>query len=119
MEKAYFANCIIYGGAESELGLDSFPTDNQFNYQFENCLIKVAKEDLSILKSEASIINPTNFQFKDLLKYNYELDTLSVAKDAGSIAIDNLYPLLLLKDLNGNARNIDKAPDLGAYERKN
>jgi hypothetical protein len=48
------------------------------------------------------------------VKYNFELDTLSPAKDSGKAAIGRLVPF----DLKGRDRLLDKGPDLGALERQ-
>ncbi|MBC7125840.1 MAG: hypothetical protein H5T24_09435, partial [Bacteroidales bacterium] len=52
-------------------------------------------------------------RFKDVVKWNFELDTLSPAKDIGDITIATGYPV----DLNGVNRLADGKPDLGAFER--
>lgn len=114
--KAQFTNCIIYGGLENELGLDSFPIENAFNYQFENCVIRVDKDEITSLNALNSLINPS-FQFKNISEANYELDTLSIAKDAGNKDILTQFPFILNTDLNGNTRNSENIPDIGAYER--
>ena len=46
-------------------------------------------------------------------KGNYELDTLSAAKDRGSNSYAKNYPL----DLKGASRMSDAGPDPGAFER--
>ena len=52
-------------------------------------------------------------RFISVAEYNYQLDTLSGAKDLGSIDIGNRFPLdILMQD-----RTVDDGPDLGAYER--
>ncbi|MEA3443237.1 MAG: hypothetical protein U9R19_00770, partial [Bacteroidota bacterium] len=42
IENAYFANCIIYGNRDNEIGLDKYEYSQQstFNYRFESCLLK-------------------------------------------------------------------------------
>jgi hypothetical protein len=45
---------------------------------------------------------------------NFELDTLSPAKDVAKVAISKLYPF----DLKGRDRFLDKGPDIGAMERQ-
>jgi hypothetical protein len=112
LEKALFGNCIIYGNKESEIVLDDI--GGVFNYKFDHSLIKVS--------DEFSINDPKNFEnvivnkdpnFIDSFDRDFELDTLSVAKDKGKIEYGNLFPL----DINMQNRNTDKAPDIGAYER--
>jgi len=45
---------------------------------------------------------------------NFELDTLSPAKDVAKVSIGKLFPL----DLKGRDRFLDKGPDVGAFERQ-
>ena len=45
--------------------------------------------------------------------YNYELDSLSAAIDAGSAEYAKRFPV----DILNEDRNADAGPDLGAYER--
>lgn len=116
LENATFGNSIIFGNniQEIELGDNG---KNKFNYLFENCIIQAAdtfnisnKEHyLNVWKGpkyDPLFIDP----YKD---YNFELDTLSPAKDAGKIEIGDLYQY----DLLNKDRTTDKGPDLGAYER--
>lgn len=114
LDKATFGNCIVYGNKESEIILDDINNGTNFNYLFNHCLIKV--------DSEFSTADPTYFQsiitnkdpkFKNPYNNNYQLDTLSIAKDSGDPDIGVLFPL----DIELNNRTIDSAPDLGAYER--
>ena len=84
---------------------------------FENCIIQVAdtfntsnKENYKTVwkgaKYDPLFIDP----YKE---YNYQLDTLSPAKDVGKLEYGTQFPLdILTKD-----RTVDKGPDLGAYER--
>jgi len=117
IEEAYFGNCIIYGSRTSEVEIDNIyngqPVDALMNYQFENSSLKVDPAvDVSDPNYFKNIIleNP---KFKDPFKDNYELDTLSPAKDYGLLEIALQFPF----DLNGNNRLLDDGPDLGAFER--
>jgi hypothetical protein len=109
---AYFGNCIITGNLSEELNIDIYD-DGVSNYQFENCLIKT-EEMLSnpthfsdiILNQNPNFINPYDV-------FDFRLDTLSPAKDAGKIQIAQDVPF----DFDGNNRLSDNKPDLGAYER--
>lgn len=116
LNKALFGNCIIYGNKESEIVIDkSSDNDYELNYKFDHTLIKV--------DSDFSTSNPENFEsiivnqdpkFKDPYNGDFELDTLSVAKDKGA---DN-YGLMFPLDFNHESRISDSHPDLGAFERK-
>jgi hypothetical protein len=124
-EKAYtfdsyvnFGNCIIAGDYENELVVDEYKNGDEeypINYLFDHCYINV---------EDKSIVGDTNF-FKNILTkkdtllfvdkelMDFHLDSLSVARNQGAKAYMDLIPF----DLDENPRNIDKAPDLGAYER--
>lgn len=115
--EASFYNSIIYGSISNELGLDykynGQPVNAYFNYKFTDCILKVPTSiDLS---------DPQHFlrvkrddpRFKDITKWNFELDTLSPAEGIGDFTIATGFPI----DLNGVNRLADGKPDLGAFER--
>lgn len=116
---AKFANCIVYGNKvkKEEIIIDQKANENvKFQYLFDHCLMKIT--------DKWNIQNPQYFKkiinHKDSLpKFvnpelgNFRLDTLSAAKDKG----DPNYAKIFVKDQDGNFRNKDKAPDMGAYER--
>ncbi len=118
LEQASFYNSIIYGSRDQE-----FEVDNSYNgtavtalmnYNFDHCLLK--------LPYDFSITDPTKFinvskespKFKDPWNLNFQLDTLSPAKDMGLSDYTLLYPI----DLKNINHLLDLGPDLGAYERK-
>ena len=113
LNKAIFGNCIIYGNKESELFLDKEESEN-FNFLFDHTLIKVDK-DFSTADNNyfKNIIVNNDPKFQSPYDNNYELDTLSVAKDYGNTEYGNLFPL----DIKLNNRTNDNGPDLGAFER--
>lgn len=110
---ASFTNSIIWGNKTTEFDYAN-NEDYQFNCTIENCIVKMADtidvSDENMFKTIWTDENPLFISYND---YNYELDTLSPAKDAGIIEYGELVPL----DLNFNSRLNDDAPDLGAYER--
>jgi len=115
LEEATFSNSIIYGNFHSEIGFSSFAEDALFNYNFDNCLIKVHPDSVDISDPEkfTAITINKNPEFKDIQSWDYELDTLSPAMNIGKEA----YALEIPFDLNGNSRLNDLGPDVGAYER--
>lgn len=115
LKDAYFGNCIIYGSRDNELALD-FDNRSLSNFRFDNCLIKQKKyEDLEGTDFFINNIWNESPKFKEITKpFNYELDTLSPAKDAGKLNISQQVPT----DQLGNSRLIDNKPDLGAFERQ-
>lgn len=115
--KADFGNCIITGNAISgnEL-LISKSAEAIFNYKFDRCILQVS-DTFKVTNPEhySNILKGIDPKFVDpYKKYNFELDTLSPAKDAGKIAIGKLVP----NDLKGRDRLLDKGPDIGALERQ-
>lgn len=117
LAKATFGNCIITGNAidGNEMLLSKRP-EALFNYKFDRCILQVADtfkttnadHYLNILKGvDPKFVDPYK-------KFNFELDTLSVAKDAANKAISKLYPY----DLKDRDRFLDNGPDIGALERQ-
>ncbi|HQP04167.1 MAG TPA: hypothetical protein PLP11_06140 [Bacteroidales bacterium] len=114
LTNAYFGNCIIYGNREQEISLD-LETGAEANFIFENCLLKTSStfntSNTSYFIDNILNVNPKFIE--TVSPYNYELDTLSPAKDAGKLSVSLLIPF----DYLGNNRLSDAGPDLGAFER--
>ncbi|MBK7029422.1 MAG: right-handed parallel beta-helix repeat-containing protein [Bacteroidales bacterium] len=115
LEEAYFGNCIIMGNGFEEIILDSI-AGSSFNVMFDNCLVQTEESSKfshlfvnCIINEEAAFVDPWIGQF--------ELDTLSFAKDAGSLSIISTSSRNINSDLKGNSRLSDAGPDLGCYER--
>ena len=118
---ATFENCIIYGTNEDELVTDSV-SSAQFQYLFENCVLKSTKDTLDTGlagKFKNIVLNPStpfpSSQYNNPLFVNpFEDDFLlhdsSRAIDRGNIMLTDT----LLLDLKGDTR--DNLPDLGSYE---
>lgn len=114
--KADFSNCIITGNLASrnEVSLKN-NAENVFNYSFNRCIVQVDKVDVFKDKTHYSNCFRTSSDslFVDpYKKYNFELDSLSRAKDNADKTISKLYP----NDLKGRSRFLDAGPDLGALE---
>jgi hypothetical protein len=125
LESALFSNCIVYGSNENEIFLDfkmsvsnsdAVQEDVMVNYKFEHSLIKttLGEEALANKNHFDNVIVNQNPSFMNFSAYNYHLDTLSVAQDAGSTEIARQFPF----DYMGNKR-VDALilPDLGFLER--
>lgn len=116
LERCNFTNSIIYGkhgSNQSELVVDLIE-QNSANYYFDYCILQATAIDTTDASHFGKIIKTEQgVNFKDIGKYNFELDTLSPAKDTGLLEYGNLSPL----DIKGNSRTADSKPDLGAYER--
>ncbi len=122
--KANFKNSILAGTNETEIGFGKIENFD-FNYSFENCLLKTTQgkisEDLSDINHFKSVIYPKNSEkiFVNSFKYNFNLDTIETsAKDAGNLNLVNDYSALLQLDIDRINRTDDFKPDLGAYEQK-
>lgn len=119
LTNAYFGNCIIYGDKENELGLSN-ESGASFNYKFEYSIVKAnADMDFSDNTYYDNVWKSKNPKFVSVNEYDFQLDTLSQAKDLGDIQIVNNYPYIpaITTDLNQESRISDTAPDLGAFER--
>ena len=103
--KAYFGNAILYGASDEELGLDSV-AGTQFNYKFENTILKTGIKTGNSSRYVNCLINK-NPRFKEVVKWDYRIDSISPAIDKG-------LDLGIPKDIVGNDRT--GLPDLGAYE---
>lgn len=116
LKKAHFGNCIIYGNNPIELELGQQP-DNQFNFYFDHCIIQLTDTfNISDRNRYNNVWRGKEFDPKFVDPYkklDFQLDTLSPAKDRGSAVYSRLFPF----DLKGVDRTSDAGPDLGAYER--
>jgi hypothetical protein len=114
LDSAYFGNCIIYGLNEEELLHDSV-TGAQFNYKFENCLLKT-KTNINTLNFVNCVANEDPM-FRDKSVNDYRLSTGSAAIDIGKDSIIIYSNVLnLLDDLKGDPRLVNPPADLGAYD---
>lgn len=115
---AYFGNCIIYGNNLNELGIDR-NASAAFQFKFDRCLLRLRPQDVDVSDpmQYSDVILNENPKFKDPTKHDFELDTLSPAKDLGFMSIVNAMPELQ-SDIKGSSRTMDSGPDLGAYERQ-
>lgn len=119
LDSCNFTNCIIAGSGSNEVTLDNTLNGSEqtpFNHLFTRCLIKVNGSDddnfiETIWNKDPEFVNlNTNGDYV----FSFELDSSSVAIDAGDLN----YSLKLPYDLNGNYRLSDDGPDLGCYERQ-
>lgn len=118
LSKATFNNCIIYGSYSNELELNK-KTGVAFEYQFNNCLIK--------MDAKAGATNPL-YQFtNDPAHYNAILlnqdpkfqssakNKLNIDATSAAFAKGNASYLIPF-DILGTTRTLP--PDLGAYQSK-
>ena len=117
IEKASFGNCIITGNAtdRNELNLRK-SSEGVCNYMFDRCILQVADTFKTASTDHfVNILKGVDPKFVDpYKKFNFELDTLSKAKDVANRTISKFYPT----DLKGRDRFLDNGPDIGAMERQ-
>ncbi len=113
LDKATFANCIIYGNKDNEILLDNYSTTSPFQYIFQHCLLKIsndipttdAQHWMNIYKNnDPLLVNPYYDKF--------QLDSTSFCINKGDLNIGAQFPW----DFDGYSRLSDNQPDLGAYE---
>lgn len=116
LKKAIFGNSIVYGNLSNEIELGD-NGENEFNFLFDHCILQ-APDTLDVSNKEhyqnvwlGPDYDPRFVDPYD--NFNYQLDTLSAAKDIGKSDIAKFFAL----DLLSKNRISDNGPDLGAYER--
>mgnify|MGYP003868965731 CR=1 FL=1 len=113
---ANFKNCIITGSRADEIALAKRVDNSQFNYQFENCIVKL--DDVLTMGDYTDFLdhcpNCINMVSSDPLFFDtsdddYHLDTLSIAEEMA-------IPIMsLVRDLDNTNRDM-LTPDIGCYE---
>jgi len=108
---ATFQNSILSGINSNEFKADKVD-GALFNVKFVNSILK--QKEKNEYMDDKSFILPTNKNYKLFIHddKNLGLDSASIARDTGDIAIANLFP----KDIKGRSRIADGKPDIGAYE---
>lgn len=116
--QANFSNCVITGSSNPGYVFNIKNAD--FNVSLYNCIIRAREntgeqfvnilwEDPKLKKISARKEGTTN-QWDYL--FNFELDSISPAKDKADISIASSLPL----DIRGVSRLSDGSPDIGCYE---
>jgi hypothetical protein len=120
LKAADFHNCIVYGRNENEVRFDFEIEDDEeitewINVDFSHSLVKMFPDRVDQYSHafDKSVIFNESPAFVDISKYNYQLDTLSVALDKGARDVAGNYP----EDITGKNRLEDEGPDMGAFER--
>lgn len=103
-------NSIIWGSQRDEMEFD-----NVSGHSIDNSLVKLGN---SLQEEYSSVFTDCIFnenpEFTSLEDRIYTLLNTSPCINTGRKSFGELYPI----DLNNTARNIDDAPDMGAYEYK-
>ncbi len=116
---AIFNNCIIYGSGKKELYFNYKNITENFQYQFNHCLIQydIEKDVYDEIMTEnhfTEIIWNENPLFLNERAFDFHIDTCSPARNKGFNELYTLYPECLY-DKDGKERKVDEQPDLGAY----
>jgi hypothetical protein len=118
LSKATFNNCIIYGSYSNELELNK-KTGTAFEYQFNNCLIKMDAKSAAANPLYQFTNDPAHYnnillnqdpKFQSSAKNKLNIDATSAAFAKGNTSY--LIPF----DILGTTRTLP--PDLGAYQSK-
>ena len=106
LTKAEFGNIIVYGSLDEELSFNK-NTSAAFNFTFDHCLLKTLKSTSDPLYYITCIVNKDP-GFVDVLKYDYQIDSISPARGQGNPFVG------VLTDIMG----VPRIPnyDLGAYQ---
>jgi hypothetical protein len=117
LTSAYFGNCIISGYQSDQIGLYELE-GTLFNFQFDYCLVNWDKPFYQKYEPNfTNCISNEEAKFIDPYTNDFQLDTLSFAKDAASMGIINGTVPDIRLDRKGISRVVFDKPDLGAYER--
>lgn len=119
IEKAIFANCIIWGDKKDELYFDKYPGQGEMNYFFDASLLRISDEVERVPANFTACIYNEDPLFVNTDDYDYQLDTLSPAIDKANIDYINLYPTALTFDIAGFERLLNNKADMGVFERVN
>ncbi|VXB87724.1 conserved hypothetical protein [Flavobacterium sp. 9AF] len=118
---AIFENCIIYGSTNKALAFEQEGVDTNFNYQFNNCLIRYnelnnplypfnSSKFSNCLIATSSLVNNPKFANPNGNELNIEEDAAVINQGI------NLSPNF--NDIKGNPRptGTNTNPDIGAYQ---
>ncbi|QTD39106.1 hypothetical protein JL193_07630 [Polaribacter batillariae] len=123
LNEAIVSNSIIFGNNNIELSLEKSDDQANFNYLFQNSIIKFDDTggnftnnhlfDFTNISIYKDIILNGNVDFKDFLSNNLEIDANSNAINKAKINITQEVPF----DIKGLQRALPA--DIGAYQFKN
>ena len=115
LNNAYFGNCIIDGNLSTEISFQENAIGN-FNYTFDNCLLKIDPNEDTETSDYINIIKNVSPEFVNKQLFDFHLSETSPCNSAGDFNITQSESVLFL-DLEGSLR--DNVPDLGSLERIN
>jgi hypothetical protein len=116
LTNAYFGNCIIYGSVDEEITLaNRTDVGAQFNYKFENCLLKTQYTNSTAANYVSCVANADPL-FADSKNFIYTLLAGSAAINLGNPNIVTTSLLNISTDLKGNDRTGTLTPDACCYQ---
>lgn len=114
LDKCDFINSIVSGSASGELLLSGVSTV-EYNYKFQNCLIKALEQKNEHFVNTVWNVDPLFVNINNNKDYSYNFELQATSPAIGKA--DRSYSLLLPYDLKGRSRLADTDPDIGCYER--
>lgn len=106
-----FYNSIAYGDLENEFSTEVINNGNII-LDFRNSILRTTQSTSDTSQFKNMIINPPDQIFNNPQIGDVRLYENSRARNQGDPSIGQLVPI----DIEGNSRNLDGLPDLGAYE---
>lgn len=117
LEGAVFHNCYITGNGKDDISGLREDEGKAFNYLFDHCVVNTVFAETDTLFKECVVDTLSdrskNFSLVDFdnFKFDFRLDSLSVARKAASASYLSSYP----EDLLGNTRTEGNV-DAGCYQ---
>lgn len=118
--KADVSNCIFYGNYSNELIFEQYAENEELDYSFKNCLVKMLASAINAKFKDCVLEDPMfvfqswedDFREANPHLYDFHLQAGSPAIDNGNVQTGQRFP----EDLDGNPRLSGGNCCIGAYE---
>lgn len=118
--KAEVSNCIFYGNYSNELTFEQYGENEELDYSFRNCLVKMLASAINAKFKDCVLEDPMfvfrswedDFREANPHLYDFHLQAGSPAIDNGNVQTGQRFP----EDLDGNPRLSGGNCCIGAYE---
>lgn len=118
--KAEVSNCIFYGNYSNELTFEQYGENEELDYSFRNCLVKMLASAINAKFKDCALEDPMfvfrswedDFREANPHLYDFHLQAGSPAIDNGNVQTGQRFP----EDLDGNPRLSGGNCCIGAYE---
>lgn len=118
--KAEVSNCIFYGNYSNELTFEQYGENEELDYSFRNCLVKMLASAINAKFKDCVLDDPMfvfrswedDFREANPHLYDFHLQAGSPAIDNGNVQTGQRFP----EDLDGNPRLSGGNCCIGAYE---